>query len=146
MASAGWAAQFEPVYHLLECNGGSSSSLESSYPGTRNRLRCIATRCIEKYAIYHKNDKYDKMTNMTNISNMNYPPDRQIASLTVQCRQVYCLVEMAPSAPSWRPPHHGVSSTASQAGERPNQCRHTTLRPFQHTQPSENSQKKNSTI
>jgi hypothetical protein len=43
--------------------------------------------------------------------------DRQIASLTVQCRQVYCLVEMAPSAPSWRPPHHGVSSTASQAGE-----------------------------
>jgi hypothetical protein len=26
---------------------------------------------------------------------------RQIASLTVQCRQVYCLVEMAPSAPSW---------------------------------------------
>ncbi len=41
--------------------------------------------------------------------------DRQIASLTVQCRQVYCLVEMAPSAPSWRPPHHGVSSTASNA-------------------------------
>jgi hypothetical protein len=29
---------------------------------------------------------------------------RQIASLAVQCRQVYCLVEMAPSAPSWRPP------------------------------------------
>ena len=45
------------------------------------------------------------------------PTDRQIASLTVQCRQVYCLVEMAPSAPSRRPPHHGVSSTASQAGE-----------------------------
>ena len=42
---------------------------------------------------------------------------RQIASLTAQCRQVYCLVEMAPSAPSWRPPRNGVSSTASQAGE-----------------------------
>jgi len=42
---------------------------------------------------------------------------RQIASLTSQCRQVYCLVEMAPSAPSWRPPRNGVSSTASQAGE-----------------------------
>ncbi len=41
-------------------------------------------------------------------------PDRQIASLTAQCRQVYCLVEMAPSAPSWRPPRNGVSSTASQ--------------------------------
>ena len=26
-------------------------------------------------------------------------PDRQLASLTGQCRQVYCLVEMAPSAP-----------------------------------------------
>ena len=24
---------------------------------------------------------------------------------------------MAPSTPSWRPPHHGVGSTASQAGE-----------------------------
>ena len=35
----------------------------------------------------------------------NGGPDRQLASLTAQCRQVYCLVEMAPSAPSWRPPH-----------------------------------------
>ncbi len=32
-------------------------------------------------------------------------PDRHITSLTVQCRQVYCLVEMAPFAPSWSPPH-----------------------------------------
>ncbi len=41
----------------------------------------------------------------------------QIASLAVQCRQAYCLVEMGPSAPSRRPPHQRVSWTASLAGE-----------------------------
>jgi hypothetical protein len=33
-----------------ECNGGSTSLLESSYPGTRNKIKCIAIRCMGKYA------------------------------------------------------------------------------------------------
>ena len=41
----------------------------------------------------------------TTAASVGAAGDRQIASLTGQCRQVYCLVEMAPSAPSWRPPH-----------------------------------------
>ena len=53
-------------------------------------------------------------------------PDRQLASLTGQCRQVYCLVEMAPSAPSWRPPHQrGEFDGFPGRREGPNQCRHT---------------------
>ena len=51
---------------------------------------------------------------------------RQLASLTGQCRQVYCLVEMAPSAPSWRPPHQrGEFDGFPGRREGPNQCRHT---------------------
>ena len=58
----------------------------------------------------------------------NGGPDRQLASLTAQCRQVYCLVEMAPSAPSWRPPHQrGEFDGFPGRRERPNQCRHTTM-------------------
>ena len=53
-------------------------------------------------------------------------PCRQLASLTGQCRQVYCLVEMAPSAPSWRPPHQrGEFDGFPGRREGPNQCRHT---------------------
>ena len=52
--------------------------------------------------------------------------ERQLASLTGQCRQVYCLVEMAPSAPSWRPPHQrGEFDGFPGRREGPNQCRHT---------------------
>ena len=52
--------------------------------------------------------------------------DRQIASLTGQCRQVYCLVEMVPSAPSWRPPHQRGEFYGFQGRrEGPNQYRHT---------------------
>ena len=51
---------------------------------------------------------------------------RQLASLTGQCRQVYCLVEMAPSAPSWRPLHQrGKFDGFPGRREGPNQCRHT---------------------
>ena len=51
---------------------------------------------------------------------------RELASLTGQCRQVYCLVEMAPSAPSWRPPHQrGEFDGFPGRREGPNQCRHT---------------------
>ena len=53
-----------------------------------------------------------------------------IALLSDQSRQVNCLVEMAPSAPSSRPPRHGVSSTASQAGEN-DQTNVATKRSFQ---------------
>ncbi len=51
-----------------------------------------------------------------------------IASLSDQCRQVYCLVEMAPSAPSRPPPRHGGEFDGFPGWrERPNQCCHTTI-------------------
>jgi hypothetical protein len=54
--------------------------------------------------------------------------DRQLASLTAHCRQVYCLVEMACSAPSWRPPHQrGGFNGFPGRREQPNLCRHTTI-------------------
>jgi hypothetical protein len=68
---------------------------------------------------------------------------RQIASLTGQCRQVYCLVEFVWK---WCPPRHrcalhtnGVSSTASHAGENDQTIvdKHDSFWPFQHIQPSE---------
>lgn len=75
--------------------------------------------------------------------------DRQLASLTAQCRQVYCLVEMTPSAPSWRPPHRrGEFDGFPGRRERPNQCRHKTIVSglFNIAKPQKKSQKKNSTI
>ncbi len=63
-------------------------------------------------------------------------PDRQInsfidCSIILQCRQVYCLVEIyraAPSAPSWRPPHQrGEFDSFPGRREWPNQCRHKTI-------------------
>ncbi len=60
-----------------------------------------------------------------------------IASLSAQCRQVYCLVEMAPSAPSRRHPRRiGVSLTASQAGEneQTNVASQRSFQAVQHTQ------------
>ena len=60
----------------------------------------------------------------------NAPQPHTIALLSNQSRQVNCLVEMAPSAPSSRPPRHGVSSTASQAGEN-DQTNVATKRSFQ---------------
>jgi hypothetical protein len=79
--------------------------------------------------------------------------DRQIASLTAQCRQVYCLVEMALSAPSLRPQRNGPLERGEFDGfpgrrERPNQCRHTTIVSglFNTPNPQKKSQKKNSTI
>ncbi len=48
---------------------------------------------------------------------------RKIAPLSAQCRQVYCLVQRAPSVPSWRPPRHR-SDFNDFPGRRewPNQC------------------------
>ena len=73
-------------------------------------IQCMYTS-IQCMYMYHSCTMY------VHVYTLYVQTDRQIASLTVQCRQVYCLVEMAPSVPSWRPPHRGVSSTASQAGE-----------------------------
>jgi hypothetical protein len=75
--------------------------------------------------------------------------DRQTASLTVQCRQVHCLVEMAPSAPSWRPPHQrGEFDGFPGRRERPNKCRNTTIVSglFNMPNPQKKSQKKNRTM
>jgi hypothetical protein len=58
-------------------------------------------------------------------------------SLSAQRRQVYCLVEMAPSAPSRRPPRHRDEFDGfSGRRERPNQCRHTTIASGHSTYPT----------
>ena len=74
---------------------------------------------------------------------------RQLISLTAQCRQVNCLVEMTPSAPSWRPPHRrGEFDGFPGQRERPNQCRHKTIISglFNIAKPQKKSQKKGGTI
>ncbi len=51
-----------------------------------------------------------------------------IASFSAQWMQVYCLVEMAPFAPSRRPPRHRNEFNGFPGRrEWPNQCRHTTI-------------------
>jgi hypothetical protein len=72
-----------------------------------------------------------------------------IALLTVQCRQVYCLVDMSPSAPSWRPPRQWVEFDGFPGRrERPNQWLHTMMVSGRFNIPNSQrkSQKKNSTI
>ena len=55
-------------------------------------------------------------------------PDRQKASLNDRCGQVHCLLEMAPSTPSWRPPHQrGESIGFPGRKECPNQFHHKTI-------------------
>ena len=74
---------------------------------------------------------------------------RQSVSLNDQCGQVNCLVEMAPSAPSWHPPHQRGEFDGFQGRRvRPNQCRHKTIVSglFNIPNPQKKSQKKNRTI
>ncbi len=60
-----------------------------------------------------------------------------IASLSAQCRQVYCFVEMASSAPLRRPPRHsGEFDGFPGRRERPNQYRHITIFPGLSTYPT----------
>ncbi len=51
-----------------------------------------------------------------------------MTSLTAQCRQVYCVVEMAPPVPSWRPRYQrGEFDGFPGRRERPSQYSHTTI-------------------
>ncbi len=77
------------------------------------------------------------------------PADRQIASLTFQCRQVYSLVKIALSAPSWCPSRQrGEFSGLPCWREQPNQNSHRKIVSglFNIPNPQKKSQKKSSTI
>ena len=77
---------------------------------------------------------------------------RQLASFNDQFCQVYCLVEMPPSVPSWCAPHQRGEIDGFQGRrERPNQCHHKTIVSGlfnipNRVNPQMNPQKKNSTI
>ena len=77
---------------------------------------------------------------------------RQLASFNDQFCQVYCLVEMPPSVPSWCAPHQRGEIDGFQGRrERPNQCHHKKVVSGlfnipNRVNPQKNPQKKNSTI
>ena len=93
---------------------------------TTGRLGYIRAYTATRIRGPHCDYEPDNVLLLLFYSSLTTCPDRQLASLTGQCRQVYCLVEMVPSAPSWRPPHQrGEFDGFPGQREGPNQCRHT---------------------